>query len=134
MFGLSVNQNYSTKRLWFTVIEHLDIIVKMADDILQQRMLSWHNECNVFFHWFPTGGNTTHFCSLDEIPLLLFVAGKPAEEESGTLCLMIVISTAHIEHNIGIPLKELLYNTDYGLGNFTSPGDLTCLGFVRLNQ
>ena len=111
-------------RLWLEFVEHCYLAVEACNDVFELRMTALDYECHIVI----TVVIAFHLYSPNEVVLPLLIAIKPTEEQSCSLGLLVVGSTAHIEHNVGVLTEELLYDADDRLGNLLVTGRLLLFG------
>ncbi len=77
-------------------------------------MLAWDYYGYEIFHSF-----IYYYVSLDKKLLTLFCARKPSQEKTIALCLLVIGTVTHIEHDIWILLKKLQYDTYHGFSDLS---------------
>jgi len=91
------------------LVEHVDFAFEILEHLINVRIRSLGNDCNIFFSTFTIALN---FCGTNDIMFLLLGLVKPSQEKAGSLCLLSSVRAAQVEENVRVLTEKLLNDTD----------------------
>ena len=105
----------SGKALWLVSAEHSNFRIESFYDVLQIGMSTRHDDGDKILHTLVY----YHF-GFDVKQFALLSSHKPSQEQTVALCLLVVGTIAHIEHDVGVGTEELYDDTYH------------CLAYLRV--
>ena len=123
----------SSSFLWLVFIKQRYLTFEAVNDFVKQGMSALYNNSHIVLFWFSVDSRGFHIGCFHDIFPPLFISVEPTQEKTGPLCLLPIVSAAHIKQDVRVHTEKLFNNANDSLGNFYVTGRfrMTIIGQVE---